>query len=119
MPARANTPDCVEDVFDVDNPADFYRWATPILLHVIKYGKQMRAPPFKMQLHRAVFRQVLMEMMTMGFWKVLEGLGDEEQAAVDKWLATRDTDETPMVDWVLVSWEGILSRWYEELEKGE
>lgn len=118
MPTRTETPECVADVFDIDNPADFYRWATPILLHIIKYGKVMRAPPFKNQLHREVFRKVIMQMMTWGFWRVSEGLGDEDLAVVDKWLNTRDTDETPEVDWVLVSWEEILYKWYAELEKG-
>jgi hypothetical protein len=119
MSTREDDAKYVKDNFDIDNPTEFYRWATPILLHVLKYGKGMRPSRFKINVHRAVFRQVLMQMTAWGFWKVLEGLSDEDTLVVNKWLATHDTDEFRGAAWMSLNFENILWKWYEELERGE
>ncbi|KAJ9165609.1 hypothetical protein NKR19_g200 [Coniochaeta hoffmannii] len=119
MSTRKNKPEDVKVIFDVDKPTDFYRWATPILLHIIKYGKEMKKPPFKTHVHRAVFRKVIGQMMCMGYWAVEEGLSDEDKITVYKWYETWGKDTAPDVDLVIHQWENILTRWYDELAEGK
>jgi hypothetical protein len=58
--------------FDITNDADFYRWATPLLMYMISHGALM--PPPRNPTHRSVFRLTLQRMATMSLSNLLANL---------------------------------------------
>ena len=108
-----------DKTFDVSNDADFYRWATPIILYLIKHGEVM--PPSQSQLHREVFRKVLERMWTTPFPRLLSAVSDfssECKLQIASFQASAET--RTVIDNISSSWPEPLTQvletgdWYPE-----